>query len=119
MDATIEIILVVTGCIVGFVVSYLLGSKSAKTQIDDAKSRAIQIVEDAKISGDNLKREKELQAKDEFLKNKKLLDDESQIKREKLQNIERQIKQREENIEKMHLKNLNKLLNKNCKLQLY
>lgn len=106
MDATIEIILVVTGCIVGFVVSYLLGSKSAKTQIDDAKSRAIQIVEDAKISGDNLKREKELQAKDEFLKNKKLLDDESQIKREKLQNIERQIKQREENIEKNASKKL-------------
>jgi ribonuclease Y len=88
------------------VVGYFVSLKSGKTQIQVAETRAKEIVEDAHKDAENLKREKLLEVKDEFMKKKRALEEDHARRKEKLQNIEKQLKTREENIEKNLAKKL-------------
>ena len=83
-----------------FYLGWALNSKITKNTIDSAKENANRIIEDAEKESKNIKREKLLEVKDEWLKKKQEFDNEVNNKRQKLQNYEKQLSQREENIEK-------------------
>ncbi len=107
MDTTVvSVIITIAASIAGFVVGYLISSKTGKQQVAAAESRAKEIIEDAQKDAENILREKMLELKDEMMNRKRALEDESTRRKEKLQTLERQLKMREENIEK----NLNKKL---------
>lgn len=83
-----------------FYLGWALNAKITKNTIDSAKENANRIIEDAEKESKNIKREKLLEVKDEWLKKKQEFDNEVNNKRQKLQNYEKQLSQREENIEK-------------------
>ena len=83
-----------------FYLGWALNSKITKNTINSAKENADKIIEDAEKESKNIKREKLLEVKDEWLKKKQEFDNEVNNKRQKLQNVEKQLSQREENIEK-------------------
>ncbi len=90
----------------GFGGGYYISLKANKRLIREAEERAAKITEDARKDAENAKREKLIEAKDEAMQKKRLLEEEYIRRKEKLLGIERQVKTREENIEK----NLNKKL---------
>lgn len=103
METTTIVVLVIAlviGLVVGYLVSYLFSMRVAKQRVSVAEERAKEIVEDAQRDGENIKRERILEAKDEAMQKKRALEEEYARRKEKLLNIERQIKTREENIEK-------------------
>ena len=105
MEITIIIVFVILA-LVGFGVGYYSSLRASKQLVTVAEERAKEIAEDARKDAENAKREKLLEAKDEALQKKRLLEEDYTRRKEKLLGIERQIKTREENIEK----NLNKKL---------
>jgi ribonuclease Y len=103
---TSALVIVILAAIAGFAVSYFIGVKSSKTQIQVAETRAKEIIDDAQKESENLKREKLLEVKDEFMKKKRALEEEHSRRKEKLQSIDKQLKTREENLEKNLAKKL-------------
>lgn len=103
MEITIIIVFVILA-LVGFGVGYYSSLRASKQLVSVAEERAKELAEDARKDAENAKREKLLEAKDEALQKKRLLEEDYTRRKEKLLGIERQIKAREENIEK----NLNK-----------
>ena len=73
---TSDLVIVILAAIAGFAVSYFIGVKSSKTQIQVAETRAKEIIDDAQKESENLKREKLLEVKDEFMKKKRALEEE-------------------------------------------
>lgn len=57
----------VLGTILGYILAKILEKNNASKLIKDAKNEAIAILKEAKIDGENLKKEKELKAKEKFI----------------------------------------------------
>ena len=102
MDLMILIPMVAVIVIVVFYLGWLFNSKVGKKSIVSAESRAKQIIVDADKEAHNIKREKLLEVKDEWLKKKQEFDNEINIKKQKVQNYEKQLSVREDNIEKKY-----------------
>ncbi len=99
MDSTI--IMIIAGAVVlAFALGWILNSTFGKNKIKDAKVKAASIIEEAEKESKNLKREKLLEVKDEWLKKKQEFDNEVNNKRQKGRNFERKLEQREEVVEK-------------------
>ncbi|MGE5680316.1 MAG: Rnase Y domain-containing protein, partial [Bacillota bacterium] len=88
--------------VVMFYLGWLFNSKIGKKSIASAESRAKQIIADAEKEANNIKREKLLEVKDEWLKRKQEFDTEINQKKQKIQNYEKQLSIREENIDKKY-----------------
>tara|TARA_R110002012_G_scaffold322105_1_gene555813 strand:+ start:17583 stop:19154 length:1572 start_codon:yes stop_codon:yes gene_type:complete len=68
MDSTsIGVIAVVLGLVVGFTIAKLMEKGKASKTISSAKKEADSIVKEAKIEGENIKKDKIFQAKEKFL----------------------------------------------------
>lgn len=102
----IIIIAALGAAVVGFLIGYVLTTKSAKGKITAAEEEAQQLVEAAKAESDELKRKKLREAKEEYAKKKQGLQVELNKRREKLQAFDKQLKKREENLEKTLAKKL-------------
>lgn len=102
MDLILLIPMIVVLCAVMFYLGWLLNSKAGKKSIVIADIKAKQIITDAEKEANNLKREKLLEVKDEWLKKKQEFDNEINQKRQKVQNYEKQLAVREDNIEKKY-----------------
>lgn len=105
MDPII-IIAALGAAVVGFLIGYVLTTKSAKGKITAAEDEAQQLVETAKAESEELKRKKLREAKEEYAKKKQGLQVELNKRREKLQAFDKQLKKREENLEKTLAKKL-------------
>lgn len=79
---------------------WYLNARSSQNKIASAQERAKRILEDAEKDGNTLKREKLLEAKDEWYKRKKEFEADVQSKRNKLQTFEKQLISREENVDR-------------------
>lgn len=99
MNITI-IIATIAGLIIGFVVSFFLANKIAKTKTNEAETRAKAIIDNAEKAAANLKKEKMLEVKEEWAKKKLEFDSEVQTKKTQLQNADKQIKHKEEIVTK-------------------
>ncbi len=84
----------------GFAAGWLLSSRSGKKKIGSAEDRARKILEDAEKEGNNLKKEKLLEVKDEWYRKKQEYEQEANSKRGKLQAFEKQLASREDNLER-------------------
>lgn len=100
MDAYV---LIVIGALIGgasFFLGWFLNQRAGQNKLSAAEDRAKQILEDAQKEAETAKREKMLEAKDEWFKRKKEAETDIQSKRNKLQAYEKQVQNREENVER-------------------
>jgi ribonuclease Y len=67
MDSTIAIITGIVGLIVGFVIAKFMEKGKASKTMANAKREAASIIKDAKLEGENTKKDKIFQAKERFL----------------------------------------------------
>ncbi|PIB38885.1 ribonuclease Y [Maribacter sp. 4G9] len=67
MDSTMIIIAGIVGLAIGFAIAKFMEKGKASKTIANAKKDAAQILKEAKIEGDNIKKDKILQAKEKFL----------------------------------------------------
>ena len=120
-----EIGILVVAAVIAFLVGWYAHSFTGKNKINSAKERAQIILEDAQKEAKNLKREKLLEVKDEWLRKKQEFDNEMNRRRQKSQNYEKKLEAREESIERKfelitqkerNLKQLESQLNKRQEL---
>jgi len=86
----------VSTLVIGWYVSILFGTN----KIVKAKNKANEILENAEKESKNLKREKELEIKDEWIKLKQQLERETKIKRLETERIEKNLSLKESNIDR-------------------
>lgn len=67
MDSTMIIIAAIVGLAIGFAIAKFMEKGKASKTIANAKKDAAQILKEAKIEGENIKKDKILQAKEKFL----------------------------------------------------
>jgi ribonuclease Y len=99
----VDLMLILIGAGIGFLAffsGWLLNARMGKHKILNAEDRAKRILDDAEKEAANLKKEKILEAKDEWYKRKKEFDVDVQSKRSKMQASEKQLANREENVER-------------------
>ena len=99
MDQINIIALSIVGFVVGFVLAYFVGSRVAKTKIEEAEGRKNLIIEEAGNEASALKKEKLLEVKEEWHKSRQEFEAETQDRRKQIKQLEHQISQREEAIE--------------------
>lgn len=87
---------------IAFLLGWILNTKFGRINLKHAKEEAEKIIADAEKESKNLKREKLLEVKDEWLKKKQEFDNEVNNKRQKLLKYEKQLEFREESIEKKY-----------------
>ncbi len=100
MNEMMIILFSVVGLIIGFIVSYMIGSKTAASKIKDAEENVKSIIKDAEKESDNIKKEKLLEVKEEWHNRKREFENEVQTRKTKIQTFEKQLKSREEAVEK-------------------
>ena len=100
MDLIIIPIVVAIIAGLAFYGGWFLNARSGQNKIDSAQERAKRILEEAEKDANTLKKEKVLEAKDEWYRKKKEFEAEAQSKRNKLQTFEKQLISREENVDR-------------------
>ncbi|HCA79535.1 MAG TPA: ribonuclease Y [Bacteroidetes bacterium] len=98
-DIIIPIVAVVLAGL-AFYAGWYVNTRSGQNKITSAEDRAKRLIEEAEKDGNTLKREKLLEAKDEWYKRKKEFEAEAQSKRSKIQAFEKQLISREENVDR-------------------
>ncbi|MCK5739418.1 ribonuclease Y [bacterium] len=86
--------------VVAFVLGWVLSKKAGKGQIYSAEQIAEKILVDARREAATLKKEKLLEAKDEWFKIKSSFDNEVKTRRNELQRVEKQLGSRELNMDR-------------------
>ena len=97
----------VIALVVGVIAGKLIFAKNTQQKIQDAENQAKKIVTEAQTAADNLKREKQLEAKEKFVQLKAEHDKEVLEKNRRVNDTEARIKQKEQTINQK-LENLDK-----------
>ncbi len=100
MSVLVVIILCVVIAAAAFLAAWQLRAKTERNKVESAEIRAKKIIEDADKEAATLKREKLLEAKDEWYKKKQDFEAEASRQRSKLQASEKQLSQREQGIDR-------------------
>ncbi|HTF20544.1 MAG TPA: ribonuclease Y [Chryseolinea sp.] len=99
-----EVIVIVASVIATIVLSLLFGSflykKRLQTNEEDAQAKAKLIIKEAEIAGENLKKDRILEAKEKLLRMKSEFEEESNKKKSLIISNEQKIKQREQTLSK-------------------
>lgn len=90
----------ITGLILGYVVAQILNKAKASSIIKNAEGEADNIVKEAKIEGENQKKQKILQAKEKFMELKAEHEEVIENRNKKQAKAERRIKQKESKLSK-------------------
>ena len=101
------IIVGVIALVAGIIAGKLIFAKTTKGKIEEAEAQAKKIVSDAQTAAENLKREKQLEAKEKFVQLKAEHDKEVLEKNRRVNDTEARIKQKEQGINQK-LENLDK-----------
>ncbi len=88
--------------IFALLIGWALNSSFGRINLKKSKDEAEKIIADAEKESKNLKREKLLEVKDEWLRKKQEFDNEVNQKRQKLLKYEKQLESREESLEKKY-----------------
>ena len=97
----------VIALVVGVIAGKLIFAKNTQQKIQDADNQAKKIVSDAQTAAENLKREKQLEAKEKFVQLKAEHDKEVLEKNRRVNDAEARIKQKEQTINQK-IENLDK-----------
>ena len=93
---------IVVSVVVAFLLGWIISSRIGKHKVSAATDRAKMIIEDAEKEAKAIKREKILEAKDEWLKKKQEFDNEVNKQRQKLQNLQKKLDTREADIDRKY-----------------
>lgn len=96
---TFGIIGFIVAAVIGYFVTISIAKKQATRIIEDAQSKAKQILTDADKHAEHIKKEKLLEVKEEWHKRKTEFEQEKNAKLQKVNQAEQQLKKREENLE--------------------
>lgn len=86
---------------IGAAIMYFALKKANKRTEDEAQQRAAEILKNAEISAENIKKDRILEAKEKYLKLKSEFEDESNKKKQIIIQNEQKIKQREQQLNQM------------------
>ena len=95
MDQILPIIVGAVALIVGILLGKLLFAKNTKQLVDAAEQQAQKIISDGKVQAETLKKEKLLEAKENFVQLKSEFDKDVFQRNQKLSEAENRIKQKE------------------------
>lgn len=95
-----EIILVVIGVIVGIALGFVITRVVSRTSQKNAEKAANDLIEDAKRTAENVRREADIEAKDKALKYKEKMEAESKERLREVRQAENRMTQREESLDK-------------------
>ena len=95
MSPILAIVLILAAAAIGVGAGYLLRKNVAEKQIKTAEDYAKKLLDDATRKAVEIKKETELEAKEEVLRLKTKLDDEIRTRRAEMQRSERRVNQRE------------------------
>lgn len=98
MEQSLPIIVGVVALIAGIVLGKILFAKNTKLQVENAEKEAQKLLSDAKIQAEALKKEKQLEAKEQFVQLKSEHDKEVFQRNQKLSDTENRVKQKEQSI---------------------
>ncbi len=102
METTMIIAVALVVGAVSFAVGWFLSKRIGQGQLANAKKAAEKIISDAQKEAESIRKEKILEAKDEWLKLKQNLDNETKNKRSELQKLESKLSSRELNLDRRH-----------------
>lgn len=94
-----NLLLIVAAFVIGIGGGYFIRKLIAEAKISSAESEAKRIIEEANQEGNSLKREKQLEAKEEVHRLRNELDKETKERRSELQRFERRLLQKEESLD--------------------
>lgn len=100
MSPIIIIVASIIGLIAGFGAAYFIATKMASAKIQQAEESAKNILRDAEKEANNIKKEKIIEAKEEWHKRKLEFENDALAKRQKLQQIEKQLKSIEDDLKR-------------------
>lgn len=102
MDTMTMILVIFAAAVVSFIAGWLVSKYVGQSKVANAEKLAEKIVSEAEKEANSLKKEKMLEAKDEFFKLKQNLDNEAKQKRSELQKIEAKLTTRERNLDRKY-----------------
>lgn len=98
-QTTIGILVIAGGAIIGFLLPYLAGKKTAAKAVAEADARAQSIRNDAEKDANAIKKEKLIEAKEEISRDRRKLDSECDSKEGKLRSLEKELRKREDGVD--------------------
>ncbi len=100
MSPIIIIVASIVGLIAGFAAAYFVATKMSAAKIQQAEESVKNILKDAEKEANNIKKEKIIEAKEEWHKRKLEFENDALAKRQKLQQIEKQLKSIEDDLKR-------------------
>ncbi len=94
----LSIIIGAIALIAGIVLGKFIFSKNTKKQVEEAQQQSQGIIREAELRAENLKKEKELEAKEKFVQMKSAHEKEVMMRNQKIVDSENRIKQKEQSI---------------------
>ena len=95
-----NLLLSIAALLVGLAAGYFIRKMIAEAKISSAEAAAKKIIEDANHEANSMKREKQLEAKEEAHRLRNDLEKESRERRSELQRLERRLVQKEESLDR-------------------
>jgi ribonuclease Y len=96
MESYLPIIIGVVALVIGIVLGKFIFAKNTRIQIENAEKDSKKILSDAHLQGESLKKEKLLEAKENFVQLKSEHDKEVNLRNQKITDAENRIKQKEQ-----------------------
>ncbi len=100
MSPLLIVVASVIGLIGGFATAYFIASKMAAAKIAQAEESVKSLLKDAEKEANNVKKEKMIEAKEEWHRRKLEFENDAQAKRQKIQQIEKQLKSTDEDLKR-------------------
>ncbi len=94
----ISIIVGVVALVVGIILGKIIFAKNTKKQVEEAEQQSKLILKEAELTAENLRKEKELDAKEKFVQMKATHEKEVMQRNQKIVDTENRIKQKEQSI---------------------
>lgn len=116
MTIIIPVIIGVVALVIGIIAGKFIFAKSSKHLYDQAQQQAQQIVNEAEIKAENIKKEKQLEAKEKFVQLKSEYDKNVQQRNQKINDAENRVRQKEQSLNQKD-QNLEKALRENENLK--
>jgi len=91
-----ELLLIIAGLVAGIVLGYVLFVASRKKQLEKEKER---ILEEAKSQGENLKKDRILEAKEKYMQLRSEYEKEANKRNQELSNSENRLRQKEQSLD--------------------
>ncbi len=95
METTLPIIIGIVALLAGIVAGKFIFAKNTQKQLEEAETKAQQIINDAQLNAETAKKEKILEAKEKFVQLKSEYDRDVQERNRKIGDAENRIKQKE------------------------